>query len=249
MANLNETGHTKNVKTFLSLIGFVEAWGADYKPTNPLLSLTAVKALYPACKQIEKESRTQEQVFGDLTDKRQIVFNPLKAFSTRVYNSFISLDIAEETKKGALEINRKIQGRRAKAITPAAKETPESTKPKPKNISVSQLSFDSQIKNLEDLKSWVALQTDYNPNETDLKVTAIEAYINNLNMANDAVIVGKVPYDNILNERDRILYANKTGMVDIALAIKKYALGAFGASSARYKQISGLEFRKLPRKQ
>ena len=44
------------------------------------------------------------------------------------------------------------------------------------------------------------------------------------------------------------MYAPKTGMVDLILEVKKYAKGAFGATSAKYKQISGLKLRKLPRK-
>lgn len=62
------------------------------------------------------------------------------------------------------------------------------------------------------------------------------------------MIKGFVPYNNKLDERDLALYGEKTGMVDVALGIKLYAKGAFGATSARYKQISGLAFRKLPRK-
>jgi hypothetical protein len=248
MSSISETGHTKNVKKFLSLIGFIEGWGVDYKPTNPLLGLASVKAFYHTCEAIEKEAREEEKIFDDLVDKRQIVFTPLQPFSTRVYNSFISLDIAQETKDGALEINRKLQGKRAKTIKEDKTLITESETPKPKTVSVSQQSFDSQIKNLEDLKSWVALYPVYNPNETELKVASIETFIQSLHKANNDVIAGIVPYDNKLNERDRILYGDKTGMLDIALAIKKYALGAFGAKSVKYKQISGIEFIKMPRK-
>lgn len=245
--SVNETGHTKNVSNFLALIDFVDAWGADYKPTNALYKIAAIKAQHPLCEKVEKESRDEEKKFNDLVDKRQIIFKPLSTYCTRVYNSFISLDIPEETKAGALEINRKIQGRRA---TPKKGDTPtvEGEKPKGKSVSASQLSFDNNVKHIDDLRAWVELCTDYNPNETDLKVAAIKSYHDQLDKANKDVIKGEVPYSNKLDERDVALYGDKTGMVDVALGIKKYAKGAFGATSAKYKQISGLAFRKLPRK-
>ncbi len=245
--SVNETGHTKNVSNFLALIDFVDGWGTDYKPTNLLHKLAAIKAQYPLCEKVEKESRDEEKKINDLIDKRQIIFNPLQPFATRVYNSFIALDIPKETKAGALEINRKIQGRRA---TPKKGDTPavEGEAPKGKSVSASQLSFDNNVKHIDDLRAWVELCTDYNPNETDLKVAAIKTYHDQLDKANKDVIKGFVPYNNKLDERDVALYGEKTGMVDVALGIKLYAKGAFGATSARYKQISGLAFRKLPRK-
>lgn len=250
MPSVIETGHTKNVSAFLAFIGFVDGWGADYKPTNPLLALAAIKAQHPLCEKAEKEARDQEKIFDDLVDKRQIAFEPLKPYATRIYNSFISLDIAKETKQGALEINRKIQGKRA---TPKKDDKPATTegetpKVKGKSSSASQQSFDNNVKHIDDLRAWVELHTDYNPNEADLKVAAIKAYHDKIDKANKDVINGQVPYDNKLDARDTALYAEKTGMVDVALAIKKYALGAFGSKSSKYKQISGLSFRKLPRK-
>jgi hypothetical protein len=250
MPPIQETGHTKNVSAFYAMLGYVQGWGTDYKPTNPLLALAKITAQHPLCETAEKEARDQEKVFNDLVDDRQIAFKTLKPYSTRIYNSFSSIGLPKETVNGALEINRKIQGRRATPkkdnTTPATEgETPKGGG---KSISASQQSFDNNVKHLDDLRAWVELQAIYNPNETDLKIAAIKAYHTKIDTANKAVIAAQVPYDNKLNARDAALYGETTGMVDIALEIKKYALGAFGSKSPKYKQISGLKFRKLPRK-
>jgi len=247
MPSTIETGHTKNVSTFLELVGFVNGWGATYAPTKAAISAANLTALHPVCEAAVKAADDQEKVFADLVDKRMIAFDPLQSLSTRVTNAFSVIDLPQDTVNGAIEINRKIQGKRAtpKKDAPTTEGTP--TTPKGKSISASQMSYDNNVKHFSDLTAWVALQATYNPNETDLKVAALNTYKTKIDTANKAVIAGQVPYENKMDARDALLYAPKTGMVDIALEVKKYAKSAFGASSAKYKQISSLKFTKQPR--
>ena len=248
MPTTHETGHTKNVNTFFSLIGFVNGWGADYKPTKEAISAANLAALQPQCETAIKTADDQEKVFNDLVDKRMIAFNPMQSYSTRVVNAFSVIDLPQDTVNGAIQINRKIQGKRAtaKKNTPTAEGTQASTKGK--SVSASQLSYDNNVKHFSDLTAWVSLQPAYNPNEADLKVKALNQFKDKLDKANKEVINGQVPYQNKLDERDALLYAPKTGMVDIALEVKKYALSVFGSKSPKYKQISGLKFTNRPRK-
>jgi hypothetical protein len=248
MASTHETGHTKNVSTFLALVGFVNGWGANYNPTKTAISAANLTALHPLCATAVKAAEDQEKIFANLVDRRMIAFDTLQSYSTRILNAFSVIDLPQDTINGAIEINRKIQGKRAtaKKATPAAADT--ATTPKAKSISTSQQSYDNNVKHFSDLAAWVSLQPTYKPNETDLKVATLNTYAKNIDNANKAVINGQVPYDNELDTRDAILYAPKTGMVDIALEVKKYALSAFGTSSPKYKQISGLKFTKQARK-
>lgn len=248
MPSIIETGHTKNVSTFLELVVYVTGWGASYAPTKAAISVANLTALHPTCEAAVKAADDQEKIFNDLVDKRMIAFDPLQGLSTRVTNAFSVIDLAEETVAGAKEINRKIQGKRA---TPKKDDKPATEGEAPKggkSISASQMSYDNNVKHFSDLVAWISLQSTYNPNETDLKVAALNTYKTKIDTANKAVINGQVPYDNKLDARDALLYAPKTGMVDIALEVKKYAKSAFGATSAKYKQISGLKFTKQPRK-
>jgi hypothetical protein len=248
MPSTIESGHTKNVSTFLELVGFVNGWGATYVPTKAAISAANLAALHPVCEAAVKAADDQEKVFADLVDKRMIAFDPLQSLSTRVTNAFSVIDLPQDTVNGAIEINRKIQGKRA---TPKKDNPPTEGEQKGKggkSISASQMSYDNNVKHFSDLTAWVALQATYNPNETDLKLAALNTYKTKIDTANKAVIAGQVPYENKMDARDALLYAPKTGMVDIALEVKKYAKSAFGASSAKYKQISGLKFTKQPRK-
>lgn len=241
MPSTHETGHTKNVNTFLALLGFVNGWGAEYQPTKAAISAANLGVLHPLCEAGVKSAGDEEKIFADLVDKRMIAFDILQPYSTRILNAFSVIDLPQDTVNGAIEINRKIQGQRA---TPKKTVSPTEGK----SVSASQMSYDNNVKHFSDLTTWVSLQPTYNPNEIDLKVASLNTYLTNLDTANKAVINGQVPYDNELDKRDVLLYAPKTGMVDIALEVKKYAKSVFGATSAKYKQISGLAFTKQPRK-
>lgn len=239
-----ETGHTRNVSNFLSLIGFVGGWGADYKPVKAAISAANITSLHPLCEAAVKAADDQKKIFDDLIDKRDVAFNPMKPLATRVVNAFSVIDLPQETVDGAITINHKIQGKRS---TPKKNANPADPNA-PNSISASQLSFDNDVKHFHDLLSWVSLQPIYNPNEADLKIAALTTFYGKLDSTNKAVINGKIPYDNKLDARDALLYAPKTGMVDIAYEVKKYAKSAFGATSARFKQVSSIKFTKQPRK-
>lgn len=58
------------------------------------------------------------------------------------------------------------------------------------------------------------------------------------------MIDANVPFGNARIVRNDSLYADETGLCDIAAMVKKYVKSLFGADSPEYAQISGLEFRK-----
>jgi hypothetical protein len=42
-----------------------------------------------------------------------------------------------------------------------------------------------------------------------------------------------------------VLFTDVTGLVDVAMGVKKYIKSAFGATSVQYKSVSGIHFRKI----
>lgn len=84
----------------------------------------------------------------------------------------------------------------------------------------------------------------YTPNETELTTTSLTVYLEELQTANTNVMNAEVAYSNARISRNNILYLENTGLVDIALDIKKYVKAIFGATSPQYKQISRIKFTK-----
>ena len=58
------------------------------------------------------------------------------------------------------------------------------------------------------------------------------------------MINAEVVYSNARISRNSVLYAENTGLVEIALEVKKYVKAIFGATSPQYKQVSGIKFKK-----
>lgn len=110
--------------------------------------------------------------------------------------------------------------------------------------STSQRSRDSQIAALADIIALLRFRTDYNPNDDEYKLTAIEAKHTALNEKNNAARTAVAALGNALDNRDRILYDEETGIIKLVKLIKNQLAIKPGKQSAAYQQISALEFRK-----
>jgi len=243
----SETGHAKNVAKFEELISFCTGYGTAYNPTKSSIKIVAMNTLLTNVRNTLQTVKATKTVYDNATNAREIAFANLKKLSTRVVNALGATDAVKQTVDDAKTINRKIQGKRADNIktlpvTPPAEGT---TPTEVIQISVSQQSYDSLIDNFSKLIVSVTAEPLYIPNETDLKVTALNTLLTNLKTSNTAVINATPSYRSAIITRNTTLYQPATGLVDTALEVKKYVKSVFGARSQQYAEISGLEFKKL----
>lgn len=236
MASKSETGHAKNVANFETLISFCTAYGTAYNPSKETLTLQALNNLLTFARKSMSDAINSKNQLDLVINERQIKFAPLKKTTTRVVNSLSVSHASKETVEDAKSINKKIQGKRSSAMPDEGSEK--------KVISTSQQSFDSVLDNFTKLVDLVASEPDYKPNETELQAQTLKTYTQELQTANTAVINATTVYSNSKIERDKVLYADNSGMVDIALDVKLYVKSVFGSSSPQYKQISKISFRK-----
>ena len=246
MSSFTETGHAKNVANFEDLISFCTGYGATYNPVNVNIKLPALNTKYTACLNAVQAVKVAKTAFDNSTNARELVFLTLKKLSTRIVNALEATAAAQVTVDDAKTVNRKMQGKRAGKVPeePSGGGDPgaEATV---KSISVSQQSYDSMIDHFAKLIQIVSTEPLYLPNETDLKVVTLNTLLTSLKAANTSVIGTTTTYSNSRITRDSALYDPGTGLVDIALEVKKYVKSLYGASSPQYKQISGLKFAKL----
>jgi len=253
MASTSETGHAKNVANFEDLISFCTGYGVQYNPSKATIKILALNTKLTTSQGALSALKTTETTFNNSTNTREIAFEPFRKLCTRAVNALEATDASTQTVDDAKTINRKIQGKRAGKIVPPPPPPPPAD-PTAKmiadiHISVSQQSFDNQIDHFDELIKLLTAEPLYVPNETDLKITALNTTLANLKTVNTAVINATTPYSNALIARDTTLYADNTGLVDIAKEVKKYVKSVFGARSPQFKQVSKLPFKKiLPRK-
>ena len=246
MAHKNETGIPGNVANFDKLIAFVLGYGSDFQPTKGSIKINALQLV---ASNIKGALSTVNLVLPPHTNAvaaRDVAFEPLSKLVTRLMNAVQATDAPKQVVDSAKSLGRKLHGKRA---------TPKKTDEEKKmllaegkvvnEVSSSQMGFDDKLENLDKLINLLASIPFYDPNEADLKISALTAMYNDLKNKNAAVVAAKVPLSRARILRDAILYEDKTGLCDVASDVKAYVKSLYGATSRQYKQISKLKFTKV----
>ena len=243
MASTSETGHAKNVTNLESLITSIIALGTTYNPSRDSIKLAALQTLLDQSKESLNAVNIAQAAYSNAVAARKVAFEPFGKLITRVMNSLKASGTSTQVVQSARTIVRKLQGRRASAkITEEEKKALEAEGKEVNQISASQMSFDNRIENFDRLIMLLSSIPLYNPNEEELKVETLKALHNQLKEKNSEVILPIVQLSNSRMTRNKILYSENTGLVDVALDSKTYIKSIFGATSPQYKQISKLRF-------
>jgi hypothetical protein len=245
MASISETGHAKNVTNLETLIGYCTGYGASYDPSKADLKLPALITLLTNSNAALQAVKTAKIAYDNAINAREVTFKPLKSLATKIVNALAASDAILQTVNNAKSANNKIQGKRV-----AAAKEPESAggavvAAMVKKAFVSQQSYDKLIDHFSQLIQTLAAEATYTPNENELKVSSLNILLADLKARNAAVITAIKNVSNARIARDKILYADQAGLVDIATDVKLYLKSLFGVSSPQYKQISAISFRKV----
>lgn len=243
MSSQSEVGHAKNVANFADIIAYCTAYGTAYNPSKAALQLTALNTLLTSAQTELANVTTAKNAFDTVTGDRQLIFEPLKPLATKVFNYLSVTDATSETIADAKTINNKLQGKRA-GTTIENPPTEGEGENQNNTVSVSRQSYDMLTENFASFVDLVSSVPSYIPNETELTIASLTTFLTNLQTANTNVMNAEVAYSNARISRNNILYSENTGLVDIALDVKKYVKAIFGATSPQYKQISGIKFTK-----
>ena len=247
MASTSETGHPKNVANFENLVSFCVGYGATFNPSKANLKVPALQTQLASCKVNIATVITTSVAFNNATNARIIAFDGLKKLSTRLLNALDATNATSQLVKDFKTVNAKVQGSKltkadsgktAKLVDPNAPVV-ETTK----TISSSQQSYSSLIEHIATIITILSTEPTYVPNETDLKVVTLNTLLTNLKNTNTAVINAYTTVSNARLSRDQSLYNTTNGLCEIAKEVKMYVKSVYGATSAQYKLISGLEFK------
>jgi hypothetical protein len=254
----HESGHAKNVASFENLISYCTSYGTTYNPAKASIKLTALQTNLSNARTALSQVNAALTTHNNAINARMIAFANIKKLSTRLVNALIASGASDETIKDTKSINRKIQGGRAKSVLVEAENVPVNGSTersagsipfpeRPKTISVSQQSFNYLVEHFAKMVSLLSAEPVYIPNESELKVTALNAYLSNLRANNTTVVMAHTSLSNARISRNAILYHIVTGLCRNAKEAKLYIKSVFGATSAQFKQVSALEFvtRKL----
>jgi hypothetical protein len=186
--------------------------------------------------------KVAKTAYDNATNARELAFKPLKPLATKIVNGLAATEATAQTVDDVKSTNNKIQGKRAKAVDkPDAKALAAGAEPV-KTASTSQQSYDKLIDHFAQLIATLTAEPKYLPNENELKVATLNTLLTDLRAKNTAVISATTALSNARIARDKALYGETTGILDVAQDTKQYVKSLFGASSPQYKQVSGLKF-------
>lgn len=244
--SVSETGHTKNAASFSDMLKGLTDLGTKYQPANESIQLWTLGIKNEQVTIAMDNWGTAIRESANAENERTKLFATLNSYSTRILNTLISsANISALTIKDARSIVSKIQGSRSVTGKKAIAEAKNAGVEPARTISVSQLSYDQKCAHFAALRKLIATQPTYNPNEADLKLTAIEAYEGKLKKANNNMIAARSKLIDARNQRNLHLYDDQTGVIALSKAVKSYVKGIFGATHVDYQKIKGIPFKVI----
>lgn len=246
MGSNSEKGHGKNAANFGKLASYCSSLGTEYNPVKPELKLAALHKLSAEADNSLAAINTAFTANSAASAARETGFKPLKKLVTRTCSSFRSCGTTAEQIQKLESIAKKLLGRRtsARLTEDELKELAAATGQK-KQVSSLQLSFDSQILNLDKFIKMLASVPRYAPNETALQASTLEALYSGLKTLNAAASASETALTNARTARDRIMYTDEMGLADVAADVKEYLKSLEGSRGPKYKAISKLKFIKI----
>jgi hypothetical protein len=246
MNTTKKTGHEKNVDNFGILSKHVETLGRAYNPSNALLKAENLVLIGENAKAANTNVNTTEIDQKNARTVRFDAFLNVDPLVTRSLNAFRVSGASNQTIEQAKILVRDVHGQRATDIL-SEEELVAASKEKGKEVTqnvVHNADFKSKIDSLNKYNFFLDTIPAYNPNEEDLTKDALKTKHTELDTKHTDFVSKHAVYNAALANRKVVLYADVTGLVDIALNVKIYIKSVFGATSDQYKQISGLKFIK-----
>lgn len=255
----SETGHVKNLMNFEDLLARFTALGGRYNPSLPELQLHSLQNLQQEAQQVFERLTTVKTFYDTATNARADLFDQLGSLTTRIVNTLIASGVSAKTLDDARGFQRKIQGIRSgkpesgseAAVNGtnldemATNGTENGETAAEKARSTARLSYDLKIDHFAKLASLTQNEPKYQPNEEELKVSALLSFLQQLRMVNTNKTYADAEMEVARRERKRVFYHPENGLVTRALQAKAYAKAALGATSEDYKHIQRIKFRMI----
>lgn len=250
-----ETGHEKNVANFEAVIIIVVSLGAIYNPTQALILLPALQAKLAEARAAIQLVDAAEAEKAVAVDEREYEFKGLDKYAvnlkrtaeveindaafTRDLQSIVNKFHAKSKKPALAEAG--VGGAAAAGGGANAGENGETGGGR----STSQRSFDNQIAHLAGILALLRTKAAvYKPNDAEYTIAAVEAKIAALETVNTAAKNAAINLGLAQNARDEILYHPDAGVLKRIKLIKLQLARKPGKTSAAYRQVNALEFRK-----
>lgn len=240
MASTSEVGHAKNIANLNLLNTNIVALGATYNPSNPKLLLTNLQTIYTRSFTDQESVNNLVAPYSVAVDEREMIFKPLNKELTKLRKAYKATDgVTQVQLEDFMTIIRKLKGVKKSRVNSSTAENEEQD-----SYSTSQMSYDQRTNTMDSLISLLQNTPNYNPNENEYKITTYQAKKASMLATTQAVADTFIPLNNARSTRNATLYNSVTNLVDTANKAKDYLFTILDGSSAQYKAISKIKFKK-----
>lgn len=234
----SEVGHAKNVANLSVLIDAIELL-EKYDPVNPKITIIDLRKKHIQCDNAIGVVDKKESLNNDIINKRQYDYQKLGPLTTQLFNSASVISEDSKLMDDIRGVVNKIQGELAMPQTNDDEEGQEVKETR----SSSQQSFDYLASNFKKLIEYLEIIPGYVPNEEELTIPAVKAYLADLIMHNKNASKSLKALQKARRDRDHALYNEEEGLYMRQLTVKKYVRSVYKADSPESEQISGIEFK------
>lgn len=159
---------------------------------------------------------------------------------TKIFKSFkASEGVDEKLVEDFMTISRTLKGTRKSK--PKLEDNPEQASAA---HSTSQMSYDKRTSNMDLLISLLSTTPGYNPNEPEYQISTIQAERTEMFNATQKVSDSFFTLNNLRSNRNNEMYIKSDNLMELFSAAKNYVLSILDSSSAQYKSISKIPFKK-----
>ncbi len=240
MASTSEVGHAKNIANLNLLNTNIIAVGSIYNPSNSKLLLTNLQNIYTTAFNQQESVNNLVAPYSVAVDERETIFKPLNRELTKLRKAYKATEgVSQVQLEDFMTIVRKLKGVRKTAI--ATSTNPDEAQV---NYSTSQMSYDQRTNNMDLLIALLQNTPNFNPNETEYKVVTYQDKKAQMLVKTQAVADAFIPLNNARSSRNATLYNSEKNLVDTANRAKDYLFTILDASSAQYKAIAKIKFKK-----
>lgn len=236
--SINESGHVVNVANFKVLIDHCKELGPTYAPASGDIDLPQLEMLYQSAQTVMNQLNSTGMNAKQPINERETLFKPINQLVTRVLAAYASSSATDAAIADAKGLADKIRGR---GLNPLKDEA---GKVDPKRVSNAQLSYTQRLDAFKRLVELLGTDANYAPTDRELTLVGLRATIATLVAANETAGSIMANVTNARNERDSLLYAEGTGMLDRVARVKLYCKSIKPANPLVVKKIQGIQFRR-----
>lgn len=239
-----ETGHTKNVANFETVIIILTALGSVYNPVQALIMLTALQTKLTQAKAALASVDTRRAETTVKVDEVEAGFAGLYQYVVNIKRTAeVSVNDPAFTADLQSIVNKFSSSSRDTGIPddPATPDIDESRTAR----STSERSRDKQLAHLAAIIALLDTKKElYASNDAEYTLAAVETKHAELTALNNALKTAKAIEANAEAARDEILYNPETGVLKLVKLIKTELARNPGKASPAYQQINALIFSK-----